>query len=60
MRNNPKITRILLMVFLIGLAIAAGIFTFNQVRALTATWNMTNLPGLALANPTTTPAPDQE
>jgi LCP family protein required for cell wall assembly len=50
-----KAARILI---LLAIAIFLAIFTFNTVSDLVATWEITSLPGLAIARPTPTPEPD--
>jgi LCP family protein required for cell wall assembly len=50
-----KAIRILILV---AITIVLAIFTYNTVSSLVATWEVTSLPGLAINQPTPTPAPD--
>ena len=60
--NSPKKTgKIVFGVVLLLIAIIAAFLTFRFVRGMVATWDVTNLPGLAIkpGEPTSTPAPGE-
>ena len=59
-KANNRLFKFILVAAFGVLLILAAIFTFNQVRKFTSTWNMTALPGLALTDPTPTLEPGQE
>jgi len=59
--NQPnswlKMVRI---VVILVLAVVLALYTFNAISKLVATWDVTDLPGLAIAQPTPTLVPGEE
>jgi polyisoprenyl-teichoic acid--peptidoglycan teichoic acid transferase len=59
--NKPRPWRkIVIWAVLLILAIFIAQYTFTSVSKLIATWDITNLPGLAISQPTPTLAPGEE
>ena len=59
--SPKKFGKILLWTVLFVFGIAAAFVTFRTVKGMVATWEITDLPGIAIkpSNPTATPAPDE-
>ena len=59
--SNKKTGKIILWVVIVAIAIVAAFFTFRVVKGIVATWEITDLPGIAISpsEPTTTPAPGE-
>jgi len=56
--DNPRTTRWLKGALLVAFLLAAGLtaaLTFVAIRDLVTSWELTNLPGIALTGPTSTP-----
>jgi polyisoprenyl-teichoic acid--peptidoglycan teichoic acid transferase len=51
---------LLMIIVLLVLAVLVGIGAYNTVRVMVRSWDMTDLPGLSIQQPTRTPAPGQE
>ncbi len=57
--KTPKtLGKILRILFLVVVAIVLAVLTFRTVSGLVSTWEITSLPGLAIARITPTPLPD--
>ena len=59
--NTPRSwLKIVQIVVMLVIAVLLAAFTYNFVKNLVVTWEMTSLPGLAIKNPTPTPEPGDE
>jgi len=53
-------TNLLWFVIVLAAAVVLAFFTYNTVRDLVVSWEITSLPGLAIQRPTPTPEPGEE
>lgn len=60
-KSPPKAGKIIIWIVLLVVAAVAAFFTFRVVRGMVATWEITDLPGIAIkpGEPTSTPAPGE-
>jgi len=59
-KKTPPWRKFFFIVILSVLAILIAQYTFSTISKMVATWDITNLPGIAISQPTPTPLPGEE